>query len=39
MPLHARFGVGVSARASFYFYNTEQEVDTFVTAVERATQL
>jgi cysteine desulfurase/selenocysteine lyase len=39
MPLHARFGLGVSARASFYFYNTEQEVDVFVTAVERACQL
>jgi cysteine desulfurase/selenocysteine lyase len=39
MPLHARFGFGVSARASFYFYNTEQEVDVFVTAVERACQL
>jgi cysteine desulfurase/selenocysteine lyase len=39
MPLHARFGLGVSARASFYFYNTEQEVDAFVTAVERASQL
>ena len=39
MPLHARFGLGVSARASFYFYNTEQEVDAFVTAVDRASQL
>jgi cysteine desulfurase/selenocysteine lyase len=39
MPLHQRFGLGVSARASFYFYNTESEVDAFVTAVERACQL
>ena len=39
MPLHQRFGLGVSARASFYFYNTESEVDAFVTAVDRACQL
>lgn len=39
MPLHERFGVGVSARASFYFYNTEAEVDAFVTATIRACEL
>ncbi len=36
MPLHARFGLGVSCRASFYFYNTLEEVDAFVHGVRRA---
>lgn len=27
MPLHARLGVSASARASFYFYNTPEEVE------------
>ncbi len=27
MPLHARMGVSASTRASFYFYNTPEEVD------------
>jgi len=31
--------VGVSARASFYFYNTQSEVDAFVTATLRASEL
>jgi cysteine desulfurase/selenocysteine lyase len=39
MPLHERFGIGVSARASFYFYNTEAEVDAFVAATIRACEL
>jgi cysteine desulfurase/selenocysteine lyase len=39
MPLHERFSVGVSARASFYFYNTQAEVDAFVTATLRASEL
>lgn len=36
MPLHARFGIGVSCRASFYFYNTMDEVEQFIEAVSRA---
>jgi cysteine desulfurase/selenocysteine lyase len=39
MPLHERFSVGVSARASFYFYNTQAEVDAFVTSTLRACEL
>ena len=27
MPLHKRLGVGASSRASFYFYNTLEEID------------
>lgn len=29
-PLHRYLGIGASCRASFWFYNTEQEVDTFL---------
>ena len=33
MPLHKRFGVSATCRASFYFYNTIEEVDVFASAV------
>jgi len=33
MPLHKRFGVSATSRASFYFYNTTEEVDVFADAV------
>jgi len=36
MPLHERFGLPASARASFYFYNTEDEVDALIDGVARA---
>ena len=36
-PLHRRLGVDSSARASFYLYNTEEEIDKFVEALQ-ATQ-
>jgi cysteine desulfurase / selenocysteine lyase len=36
MPLHERFGLSASARASFYLYNTVAEVDAFVDTVARA---
>ncbi|MFN9986711.1 MAG: aminotransferase class V-fold PLP-dependent enzyme, partial [Pirellula sp.] len=39
MPLHERFGIGVSARASFYFYNTESEADALIQGVEKAVSL
>ncbi len=29
-PLHRYLGIGASCRASFWLYNTEQEVDTFL---------
>ena len=35
MPLHKRFGVSATARASFYFYNTLAEVDTLGESLER----
>ena len=36
MPLHKRLGINASARASFYFYNTPEEVDKLVEALAGA---
>jgi len=36
MPLHARFGVASSARASFYLYNTTDEVERLVNGIRAA---
>jgi cysteine desulfurase / selenocysteine lyase len=36
MPLHARLGIGVSCRASFYLYNTLDDADALVDTVARA---
>jgi cysteine desulfurase/selenocysteine lyase len=38
-PLHDRMGVAASARASFYIYNTREEVDHLIEAVEGAREL
>ncbi|GAB3032804.1 aminotransferase class V-fold PLP-dependent enzyme [Natronobiforma cellulositropha] len=38
-PLHDRLGVAASARASFYIYNTREEVDALVEAIDSARQL
>lgn len=35
-PLMDRFGVSATARASFAFYNTFEEVDAFINAVQKA---
>ena len=35
MPLHERFGITATARASFYFYNTRVEVDKLGEALEQ----
>jgi cysteine desulfurase/selenocysteine lyase len=32
-PLHRRFGIAATVRASFYLYNTVDEVDALVEAV------
>ena len=36
MPLHKRLGITASARASFYFYNTPEEIDALGAAIEYA---
>jgi cysteine desulfurase/selenocysteine lyase len=38
-PLHDTLGVSASARASFYIYNTREEIDALVEAVGEAREL
>jgi len=38
-PLHDDLGVTASARASFYLYNTREEVDQLIEAVDGAREL
>ena len=38
-PLHQKLGIAASARASFYLYNTREEVDALVEAVDAAREL
>ncbi|WP_267641485.1 aminotransferase class V-fold PLP-dependent enzyme [Haloarchaeobius amylolyticus] len=38
-PLHDKLGVAASARASFYIYNTREEVDALVESLDEARQL
>lgn len=38
-PLHDRFGIPASARASFYIYNDEDDVDALVLALHKVVQL
>jgi cysteine desulfurase/selenocysteine lyase len=38
-PLHDKLGVPASARASFYIYNTREEVDALVDALDDAREL
>ena len=38
-PLHDVLGASASARASFYLYNTREEVDALVEAVDEARQI
>ena len=38
-PLHDKFGVTATARASFYLYNTKSEIDALVAAIDDARQL
>ena len=35
-PLHRRFGIQASTRASFYLYNTRAEVDTLAQGIQQA---
>ncbi|MDF1675955.1 MAG: cysteine desulfurase [Vicingaceae bacterium] len=38
-PLMNRFDIPGTARASFAFYNTKEEIDTFILALERALKM
>lgn len=39
MPLHTRLGIGASCRASFYVYNTKEDVDSLVTALQKVEKI
>ncbi|MGP6158780.1 MAG: aminotransferase class V-fold PLP-dependent enzyme, partial [Vulcanimicrobiaceae bacterium] len=39
MPLMEKMGWPATARASFYLYNTEQDVDQFVAALHKALEI
>ena len=36
MPLHKKLGIAATTRASFYLYNTREEVDALVTTLQKA---
>jgi len=38
-PIHDRYGIPATTRASFYIYNTPEEVDVLAAALERAKEL
>lgn len=38
-PVHDHYGIVASARASFYLYNTREEVDQLATALEKANSI
>ena len=38
-PLHKKLGIPATARASFYFYNTRNEVDNFIAATQKIVKL
>ncbi len=38
-PLHERFGLAASARASFYIYNDKDDVDALVSALHKVVQI
>lgn len=39
MPLMNRLGIAAASRASFYIYNTKQEIDIFISALEKARKI
>jgi cysteine desulfurase/selenocysteine lyase len=38
-PLHERFGIAASARASFYIYNDKDDVDALVDGLRKVIQI
>ncbi|MBV7339445.1 cysteine desulfurase [Chloroflexi bacterium TSY] len=38
-PIHDKYDIVASARASFYLYNTVEEIDQLATSVEKATEI
>ena len=38
-PIHNHYGIAASARASFYFYNTTEEIDQLAISLEKASEI
>ncbi|MEM7535409.1 MAG: cysteine desulfurase [Chloroflexota bacterium] len=38
-PLHDKFGIAASARASMYLYNTTEEIDQLAVSLEKASEI
>ncbi len=38
-PIHDHYGIPATSRASFYLYNTEEEVDRFVAALYKTKEI
>jgi len=39
MPLHQKLGLTGTTRASFYVYNTKEDIDTMITAIQEAQEI
>ncbi|MDH5506762.1 MAG: cysteine desulfurase [Anaerolineae bacterium] len=39
MPLHTKFGIPATARASFYLYNTKQEIDRLINGLYKVKEI
>jgi cysteine desulfurase/selenocysteine lyase len=39
MPLHKKFGISGSARASFYLYNTKEDIDALVAGIKKVKEI
>jgi cysteine desulfurase/selenocysteine lyase len=39
MPLHEKFGINATARASFYLYNTEADVDRLIESLYKVKEI
>jgi len=39
MPLHTRFSIPASARASFYIYTTKEDIDAFIKGIYKVKKL
>lgn len=39
MPLHTRLAISASARASFYLYNNQEEIDKLIEGIKKAKQI
>ena len=39
MPIHEKYGISASTRASLYFYNTEEDIDRLIEGIEKVKEI